>query len=360
MRCFSPHVESAQFVLLFVLACCSAAAQSSSELASPHITSVAKIVPSRQVDEATYQSLLNDPKPQQPSELSKIRSVEFDRPTGAGFGMRLPASVANEMQPPIYPAWYFYMALGLLLIGIPVHRYRRRVQVMQGHIGVLLEERNRIARECHDTLMAGFTAIHYQLEATAKLFRDGDLDSTPAARSCELARTMVSRSQAEARRIIWDLRDTRTVTQNLSEALSRTLEAEHLSPSIATALSIEGNEHSLSPGCVHHLACIGQEAITNAVRHAQPTRINVLLKYEGDALSLSIHDNGRGFHASGGAASLQGHFGIQVMEERTRKLGGTFCVQTSIGSGTEVIVRVPLNAMQQPRITSHIMRRMSV
>jgi signal transduction histidine kinase len=63
---------------------------------------------------------------------------------------------------------------------------------MEGHIGLLLEERDRIARECHDTLMAGFSAISWQLEATAKIFRDGNLESTPAAKSCELVRTMVS------------------------------------------------------------------------------------------------------------------------------------------------------------------------
>jgi signal transduction histidine kinase len=55
---------------------------------------------------------------------------------------------------------------------------------MKGRIGIVLEERNRISRKCHDTLMAGFAAISWQLEATAKLFRDSDSASTPAAKSC--------------------------------------------------------------------------------------------------------------------------------------------------------------------------------
>jgi signal transduction histidine kinase len=257
----------------------------------------------------------------------------------------------------MYQAWYFYATLALFALTIPLHRYRRRVQLMEGHIGILLEERNRIARECHDTLMAGFAAISWQLDATAKLFRDSDLDSTPAAKSCELARTMVSHSQAEARRIICDLRETDEVTKTLSKALARTLDANHLRQSVATTLDVEGDEQSLSPGCVHHLVCIGREAVTNAIRHAKPTRINVHLKYDRDALSLSIHDDGRGFHISDRRASRGGHFGIRVMEERTRELGGTFRLQTIVGAGTEVTVRVPFQAMQKPaREEGRIMR----
>jgi CheY-like chemotaxis protein len=85
----------------------------------------------------------------------------------------------------------------------------------------------------------------------------------------------------------------------------------------------------LTPGCVHHLVCIGQEAVSNAIRHAQPSSIVIHLKYESDALNLSIRDDGRGFYASDRSTSRRGHFGIPVMEERARKLGGTFRLQTS-------------------------------
>lgn len=252
-----------------------------------------------------------------------------------------------------YQTWYFYLILLLIAIVLPAYLYRRRVQIMKGHIGIVLEERNRIARECHDTLMAGFAAISWQLEATSKLFHDGDLASTPAAKSCELARSMVSHCQAEARRIIWDLRDTDEITNVLSQALARTLAANHLRESISTVLDVEGEEPPLPPGCVHHLVCIGQEAITNAIRHADPTNITVHLKYESEALYLSIHDDGRGFQSADRSASRHGHFGIPVMEERTRKLGGTFRLQTTIGSGTEVTVMVPFNAMQLPNNQEH-------
>jgi signal transduction histidine kinase len=262
-------------------------------------------------------------------------------------------TLSISQRPEFYQTWYFYLALLLIAIVLPAYLYRRRVQMIKGHIGIVLEERNRIARECHDTLMAGFAAISWQLEATSKLFHDDNLASTPAAKSCELARSMVAHCQAEARRIIWDLRDSDEITNILSQALARTLSANHLRQSISTVLDVEGDEPPLPPGCVHHLVCIGQEAITNAIRHADPTNITVHLKYESNALSLSIHDDGCGFQFSDRSAVKHGHFGIPVMEERTRKLGGTFRLQTTVGGGTEVSVRVPFNAMQLPVNQEH-------
>jgi ligand-binding sensor domain-containing protein/signal transduction histidine kinase len=263
------------------------------------------------------------------------------------------AALPVRQRPHLYQSWYFYLALFLLTATIAVHLFRRRVQMIKGRIGIVLEERNRISRECHDTLMAGFAAISWQLEATAKLFRDSDSASTPAAKSCELARSMVSHCQAEARRIIWDLRDAEEVTNILSQALSRTLATNHMQEVVRTTLDVEGDEVPLAPGCVHHLVCIGQEAVSNAIRHAQPSSIAIHLKYESDALNLSIRDDGRGFYASDRSTSRRGHFGIPVMEERARKLGGTLRLQTSVGAGTEVTVRVSFNAMQQPVNQEH-------
>lgn len=264
-----------------------------------------------------------------------------------------PSRAAVSSQPlesrlPFYQTWYFYLALLFLGILLPVQFFRRRMLLMKGRIGIVLEERNRISRECHDTLMAGFAAISWQLEATAKLFRDNGLASTPAAESCELARSMVSHCQAEARRIIWDLRESDEVTSILSQALTRSLEANHVQGKIQTTLEVEGDEVPLSPGCVHHLVCIGQEAVNNAMRHASATHILVHVKYASDALFLSIRDDGCGFPTSHRDSSRNGHFGIAVMRERARKIGGVFRMHPLTDSGTEVAVQVPFNAMQMP------------
>jgi ligand-binding sensor domain-containing protein/signal transduction histidine kinase len=242
-----------------------------------------------------------------------------------------------------YQTWYFYLVLSLFAVAIATQFFRQRLQLVKGKIGVVIEERSRIARECHDTLMAGFAAISWQLEATSKIFRDSALVETPAAKSCELARSMVSHCQAEARRIIWDLRDTEEMTNVLSHALSRTLSVQEPGDSTAITFRVEGDEVPLAPAYIHHLVCIGQEAVSNAMRHAAPSHIAVHLRYEIDSLNLTIRDDGRGFR---GDTSKVGHFGIPVMEERARKVGGVLRLQSSHDDGTEVSVNVSFNALQ--------------
>lgn len=249
---------------------------------------------------------------------------------------------------PFYETWYFYLAALFIGITLPAHLFRRHLMKLKGDIGIVLEERNRIARECHDTLMAGFAAISWQLEATAKLFRDSGLETTDAASSCELARSMVVHCQSEARRIIWDLRETDEITNILSQALARLLAATQVQRTIETTLEVEGDEVPLAPGCVHHLVCISQEAVTNAIRHASPSRILVRLHYDSDALLLSIRDDGHGYQPPPRTSSRHGHFGIAVMQERTRKVGGEFRIQKAPGSGTEVSVHLRFNSLRQP------------
>lgn len=263
----------------------------------------------------------------------------------SGEKWRTPAaSIQLQQAPFFYQTWYFYLTLALGIVLVVASVFRRRVKLIKGRIGIVLEERNRIARECHDTLMAGFAAIAWQLEATSNLFQDDGRNSA-VARSFELARNMVSHCQGEARRIIWDLRDFDEVTSVLSQALSRALLTNHTREGIETTLEVEGDELPLAPGCVHHLLCIGQEAYFNAIRHANPTKISVHLRYEADSLHLVIRDDGCGMLDSGRNRSSGGHFGMAVMEERARKIGGTLRIQSFAGKGTEITVKVAFKAM---------------
>jgi signal transduction histidine kinase/ligand-binding sensor domain-containing protein len=267
----------------------------------------------------------------------------------SGGGWNSPAATLRVKQEPhFYQAWYFFVGLALLAIMAAWEMGRRRIRRVKGSMGIVLEERNRISRECHDTLMAGFAAVSWQLEATAKLFRDGGAPSAKAVESFEMARSMVSLCQAEARRIIWDLRDAEEVTSSLSTSLARMLDVNHINQRAMTRLEIDGEEIPLAPGSVHHLTCIGQEAVTNALRHAQPTHVTIRLRYDDAALHLAIRDDGRGFQPNEARGTGRGHFGIPVMEERARKLGGALMLESSPENGTEVTVSVPFGALQQP------------
>jgi len=260
---------------------------------------------------------------------------------------RLAAVSVSQLVSWFYP-WNVYVALVLVCIVAAVATYRRRIQRVRASLGLIVEERNRIARECHDTLMAGFAAVSWQMEATTKRLKEGG-DTSAAIESCELARSMVLHCQAEARRIIWDLRDSDEITGVLSHALSRAIQAHYRQHSIAVSLSVQGEEFELPPNSVHHLVCIGQEAISNALRHAAPRQIRVQLQFTEGGLRMEVRDDGCGFHSSP-LAARQGHFGIAVMEERARKLGAEFTLRSTIAEGTVIAVRVPLtpeNAMAE-------------
>jgi signal transduction histidine kinase/ligand-binding sensor domain-containing protein len=254
------------------------------------------------------------------------------------------ASIAVLQRPYFYQSWWFYLALLGLATATAIRVFRWKLARAKGQLGVVLEERNRIAREWHDTLMAGFAAIAWQMETAARL--QGS-ESSAAAKALDLARNMVRHCQTEARRILWDLRENEEATGPLSSALTHVLTPLGAKERVDMQLRVEGKEVSLSPGYLHHLVCIGQEAVTNALRHAEPKVISVHLRYRADSLSLSVKDDGCGFRSSGKLAAIHGHFGIPVMEERARKIGGSLRVETTAGSGTEIFVEVPFEPKAQ-------------
>lgn len=262
------------------------------------------------------------------------------------------ASLPVEQRHFFYQTWYFNALLVLVFAGVAIETMRQRDQLLKGQIAIVLEERNRIARDCHDTLMAGFAAISWQLEATSRLLSSSGNQTQRASQSCELARKMVTHCHADARRIIWDLRDSDEITNVLSHALSRALNISSMRENPKIDFAVEGEEIPIAPTAVHHLVCIGQEAVTNAIRHSGGSLVHVCLKYDDDCLNLAVRDNGRGFQVPDPSVR-NGHFGIPVMQERSRKLGGTFRIQTSPGSGTEISLKVgfrtihPLSDQQQ-------------
>lgn len=284
--------------------------------------------------------------------------VEARSPASAWAGVQ--ASLAIRQEPFFYQTWYAYLLVGVVLLGLAVQILQQRDQLLKGQMGMVLQERNRIASECHDTLMAGFAAISWQLEATSKLFRESAGSDHPAAQSCELARSMVAHCQAEARRIIWDLRESDEITSSLSRALLDATSAHRERASPQTTLEVSGTEIPIAPSAVHHLVCIGQEAVTNAIRHGKPSCIHLALSYEDDVLRLSVRDDGQGFHVTD-RSERTGHFGIPVMEERARKLGGTLHLASSATDGTEVSVTVSFQKIHLPHIQQqHIVRWIGV
>lgn len=249
------------------------------------------------------------------------------------------ASLVLLQKPYLYQTWWARLAgicFAAVLLWLWSHWYRGRVH---GKLAAVVEERNRISREWHDSLMAGFAAIVWQLEATREqLHRAPD----EARTLLEVARNMVRHTQDEARRIIWDLRLNLDEPGTLSEALANLCRRLMDTTNVNVTTELEGSEVLLPGVLSHNLLRIAQESLNNAIRHAQPNSIVVRLCYDAEVVTLCIKDDGCGFLHHELQQVDEGHLGILGMTERARKLGGRLDVRSSPGAGTEVIATFSL------------------
>lgn len=259
---------------------------------------------------------------------------------GTGPWNEAGAELAFYVRPPFYrKAWFLLLALALIA-AIVVLLYRLRVRRLRSQFDAVLAERNRMAREIHDTLAQSFVGVSVQLELTAQLLAQSQI---PAAhQQIDRTRTYVREGLAEARRSIWDLRAI-TATDTLPTRLTRLVEQTH-SEQIHTDLTIGGTYHALAPALESEVLRIAQEALTNVTRHSLATRVSVDLRYHSKQLTLIVADNGRGFETSGDALPAKGHFGLQGMRERAAQIGAQLTVESSPEQGTRITLDTPIVA----------------
>jgi ligand-binding sensor domain-containing protein/signal transduction histidine kinase len=249
------------------------------------------------------------------------------------------ASFDFYLKPHFYQTYWFYllMAAAAVLIGWAV--YRLRIRQVQSQFSAVLAERNRMAREIHDTLAQGFVGIGLQLEAIEKA-----LDEFPqlARQHLKLAQSMVSHSLAEASRTVWNLRSKSLESGDLVTALSET--AKKLTEGTATQVEIQvdGTPRRLAKPVEDNLLRIGQEALSNAMKHARPKRIHIKLSFESDQVHLCVRDDGCGFDIESRSPLQDGHFGLIGMRERAKQIKGHLTIESRPGEGTEINITVPL------------------
>jgi PAS domain S-box-containing protein len=206
----------------------------------------------------------------------------------------------------------------------------------QAEAASILEERNRMAREIHDTLAQAFTGILAQVGAANQVLTD-DVEATGAHLNLikELARTGLT----EARRSVVALRPQLLESGNLQSALHRLI-AQIRTAAMDTTLyyEIEGTVYSLPTEVENNLLRMGQEALTNAIKHANADEIRVELVYDRDQVCLRVKDNGQGFGV--GSIPFSEGFGLLGMSERAERIGAQLTIRSQPGQGTEIIVAV--------------------
>jgi len=200
----------------------------------------------------------------------------------------------------------------------------------------VLQERMRIARDLHDNLEQELAGVRMQLELTAATVENAPQS---AVASLKIAKTMISHSQAEARRSVWELRSQVMENRTLPAALSAT--AGVVENGAPIEVKVSGHTHALPMRIESNLLRIAQEAITNAIKHAKPRHIVVHLAYEASGTRLKISDDGCGFYVDKAPDGKTGHFGLLGMRERVDKIAATLEITSAPGQGTNVDVFVP-------------------
>ncbi|MEP7304629.1 MAG: ATP-binding protein [Acidobacteriota bacterium] len=247
-----------------------------------------------------------------------------------------PAVWGFTVAPPFFLTWWFLSIAGAAIVGSSAISIWLRVRAFKARFALVAAERARMSREIHDTLLQSLAALGPELEALA--VRAGPADGSVAEELRRIRRD-VRGSMREARDSILELRREATNTSHLADSLgdlAGTVAARH---GVRPTVVVTGKrpEHR-APEVEREMYQIAREAVTNAIRHGQPTRIDIAVAYDGSQVSMTVSDNGCGFepHDAADSRADEPHFGLETMRERAEKIGGRLRIESTPVEGTTV------------------------
>jgi signal transduction histidine kinase/ligand-binding sensor domain-containing protein len=263
----------------------------------------------------------------------RVQTFELDNPASVSE-----ASIALVKQPFFYRTWWF-LALCMLLIALLTYgAYQYRVRHVRARFEAVLEERSRLAREMHDTVIQGCTGVSALLEA---LSMNGSKKEETTPSLMDFARVQLRTTIEEARDAIWNLHQTDGEADHLGEKLesmARQIGGEFQLP---IAYSMHGNPFGISHPVAHDLLMVAREGIFNAALHGHPAHIDVTLTYRSRELILSLSDDGCGFDPQQAGTQNGHHFGLRGMRERIERSGGKFRLSSEAGNGVQIEIHLP-------------------
>jgi signal transduction histidine kinase len=226
--------------------------------------------------------------------------------------------------------------------------YQLRLKQLEGQFNMALEarvdERTRIARDLHDTLLQSFQGLTLHFQRVRNLLPE----RTPEAiLTLDKALDGAERAIVEGRDAIHDLRSPAPAAKTLAEevtAFGEELVAKDTSEKepVQFRMVVEGSAHALDPDAHIHIFRIAREAMRNALSHSQGRLIEAEIAYTDDLFRLRIRDDGKGIDPNlQGRAERTGHWGLKGMRERAERLGGELDVWSEPGAGTEIELRIP-------------------
>ncbi len=298
-------------------------------------------------------AVLEGEVPVQPGEQVQLTGIaRVESVSGRGFNarpqqfslwLREPSDVRIVRAPSPWTVKRLLTVLGALgLAGVAalvwIVLLRRQVAGLQQRVRheAVLEERQRIAREFHDTLEQELAGLSLRLDAAASRPIEDK-----ARALLDTSRSLVSRVQTEARNLVADLREDEARPLDLIAALDD-LAGRQPAGAPRMRVELQGTVPALAAPMVHHLRMIAQEAVTNALKHARATEITLRLEAQQDRICLTVTDDGSGFDPNAQTQGKPGHFGCMGIRERCRKIGASVDWRSGPGKGTIVEVTCPL------------------
>jgi signal transduction histidine kinase len=254
----------------------------------------------------------------------------------APFVLLLPSTEAVEVVagPPWWSMRYLIVS-GFLVLMVALLAYLLYLRVKHWKLRAILEERERLAHDMHDTVAQSFAGIGFQLQAIRnQIPREAYL----LHQQLDLASALARRSHEEARRSIAMLRPETLGPRDLLAVLESYAAKMVEGGAVSVTVSSAGNLSSVPLRIKDTLFRIGQEAIANAVRHADATEIRIAMRSQEGGVQLAVEDNGVGFTPSGQSNG----FGLLGMTKRAESISGLLRVCSAPGQGTQIAVTAPL------------------
>jgi signal transduction histidine kinase len=261
----------------------------------------------------------------------------------AAFEMNNPEQLASAalevVQKPHFYRTSWFLGSAVLVLGMSVWGiYQLRLGQLRARFQAVLNERNRLAREMHDTLIQGCASVSALLEAHSSL-AERQSDNNDELLDC--ARSHLRSTIEEARQAVWGLRSNPESTSDLSSLLSKMTKQFSHEFAVPVEYYTSGKPFVLDQSTVHEVLMAVREALYNSVRHARPSRIQLNIRFDENMCSIGVRDDGSGFDLGTLGCLPENHYGLIGIRERVERIGGKFKLNSEIGAGTELSIEVP-------------------
>jgi ligand-binding sensor domain-containing protein/signal transduction histidine kinase len=267
----------------------------------------------------------------------RVSAFEMNNP-----GRVAAASLEIVQKPHFYRTWWFLGCMVLLLAASVWGIYQFRLGQLHARFQAVLNERNRLAREMHDTLIQGCASVSALLEAHSSLAPPA-VDTGGDLLDC--ARTQLRSTIEEARQAVHGLRSISEATTDIRSLLAKMTEQFSHEFAVPVEFQVSGAAFALDQSVVHEVLMVAREALYNSIRHAQPKKVSLAVAFEANLCRIRVHDDGSGFDPATLSRLPENHYGLIGIKERVERIGGKFTLQSEVGAGTDLSIEVPRRAV---------------